>query len=203
MLRFRFVLSLAVTSMLASCAISYTLVAPATISLDGLQLAPVRAWNRAPRQVTPYLRRNAEVWTRDGLLLDRLIVIPGVADGATLFVSRQKDAAFPVFRASMLPNELEELVESSVAKLFGEGNAAVETAGLRPHRFGEHRGVLFNLTVKVSDGPDYKALVGAFVAREELHSVMYFGAEPYYYDKHLADAEQLITAARLATDAAG
>lgn len=198
MCRIRLAALLTFAAIQAGCAISYSLVAPSAISLNGLQLTPAQAWNRAPRQTTPSARKGAEVWTHDGLLLDRLIIIPGVADGEALFVSRQNDAAYPVFRASMLPNEIEELTESSVAKVFGEGNASVATSGLRPHRFGEDRGVLFNLRVAVTDGPEYQGLVGAFIAGERLYTVMFFGAEPYYYDKHLAEAEALITGARLA-----
>jgi hypothetical protein len=197
MSRIRLAAVFVLAALQAGCATGYTMVAPAAVAVNGLQVTPVSAWNRAPVQMTAYARKRAEVWTHDGMLLDRMIIIPGVVDGETLFVSREQDAAFPVFRASMLPNEIEELTESSVAKVFGEGNASVSTSGLRPHRFGEHRGVLFNLAIAVTDGPDYRGLVGSFVAGDRLYMVIYVGADPYYYDKHLAEAEALITGARL------
>lgn len=175
----------------------YTMVAPGTVVVGSLQVTPGVAWNLAPTMVSPASRRNAQVWTQDGLLLDRLMIIPGVPDGETIFTSDQKGAALPVFRASMLPNEIEELTESSIVKLFGEGGVSVSTANLRPHRFGEHRGILFNLEVTVSDGPDYKGLAGSFIVEDTLYMMLFFGAEPYYYEKHLAEAESLITGARL------
>lgn len=182
---------------LSGCVVSYALVAPGTVDLDGLRVNTGTAWNLAPPNVSPSSRKNTQVWTRDGLLLDRLIIIPGVPDGETIVVSRQESAALPMFRADMLPNEIEELTESSIVKLFGEGGVSVETNNLRPHRYGDDRGILFNLDVAVSDGPDYKGLAGSFIANDTLYLMLYFGADPYYYDKHLAEAEAVITSARL------
>lgn len=192
----RFSLSAIVVFALAGCATGYTLVAPGRVAVQALELSPGEAWNAAPSLLVPYARRSAKVWTRDGLMLDRLIVIPEVPAGETLFVSRQQDAAFPAFQATMLPNDIEELVESSVVKLFGEGRTAVSTSGLRPHRFGEHRGVLFDLDVAVSAGPNYKGLAGAFVTNERLNAILYLGADPYYFDKHLDEAAGIIQNAR-------
>lgn len=182
---------------LSACVMSYALVAPGTVDIVGLQVDTESSWNLAPRNLNPESRKDTQVWTQDGLLLDRLIIIPGVPDGETLFVSSRDDAALPVFRADMLPNEIEELTESSIVKLFGEGGVSVGTSNLRPHRYGDDRGILFDLDVAVSDGPDYKGLAGSFIVDDTLYMMLYFGAEPYYYEKHLADAEHLITGARL------
>lgn len=183
---------------LAGCATTgYSLVAPGVVGVGDLTLAPAAAWNRAPAMSTGYLRKGSEEWTKDGPLLDRLLLIGGVRDGETLFENPRKDAALPVFRAGMLANELEELTESSLAKQFGEGAAAVGTSGLRPQRFGEHRGVMFDLDVAVSDGPDYRGLAGAVVVDDRLYLLLYLAADPHYFDKHRAEAEALITSARL------
>ncbi|MCP4333084.1 MAG: hypothetical protein GY785_10555 [Gammaproteobacteria bacterium] len=92
----------------------------------------------------------------------------------------------------MLPNELNEFTESSIVKLFGEGGAVVETSNLRPHRFGADKGVMFDLEVKVSDGPDYKGVTGAMIVNEKLYLIIYLGAEPYYYEKTLDEATEII-----------
>ena len=97
----------------------------------------------------------------------------------------------------MLPNEIEELVESTIVKDFGEGNATVSTSNLRPHRFGNHRGLLFDISATVTESPEYKGVVGAFIADEKLYIMWYFGADPYYYTKHLASAVAIIESARL------
>lgn len=178
-------------------AMNYSLVAPGAVSVEGLELAPATAWNEAPPMLSPASRKASRVWTHDGLLLDRLLIIPAVPDGEPVFRSRDESAALPVFRASMLPNELEELTESSITKLFGEGEAVVETANLRPHRFGDHAGVLFNLDIRVSDSPDYRGVAGAFVAGDRLYLMIFIGAEPHYYDRYAPEAESLIKGARI------
>lgn len=180
----------------AGCIPAYTLVTPGTVSVEGMTVEAAGPWNRAPYTMTARLRDGAEMWTRDGPLLDRLVLIPAVPDGETLLVDRDNTAALPRFRADMLPNELEELAESTLVKYFGEGSSAVSTANLRPHRFGEQRGVLFEIEAAVNDSPDYGGTAGAFIADGALYMVVYLAARPYYHDKHLADAEAIIRSAR-------
>jgi len=182
---------------LSGCAMSYSLVNTGVVAVEGLNVEAGSGWNRAPGIHTPSNRRDAETWTRDGMLLDRLVIIPAIADGEAIMVSKSKSAALPVFKADMLPNELEELVESSMVKTFGEGQSVVSTENLRPNRFGERAGILFDLTATVSDGPQYRGTVGAFIADDKLYLIYFVAAVPFYYDKHIADAEAIIRSATL------
>ena len=61
---------------LTACVPAYMLVAPGTVNVEGLQVSPGQSWNLAPAAVSASMRKNAQVWTQDGLLLDRLIIIP-------------------------------------------------------------------------------------------------------------------------------
>lgn len=196
---FKGVAAVAALAVLSGCVTAYTLVNPGTITVGGMTVTSVGIWNQAPPALRGQLRRNAELWTRDGPLLDRLLLIPAVADGEALLIDRSKTAALPTFKADMLPNELEELTESTMLKYFGEGNATIRTSNLRPQRFGEHRGVLFELQAAVNESPDYSGMAGAFIANDALYMIIYLAAEPYYYGKHLADAEAIIRSARLNT----
>lgn len=174
----------------------YTLVVPGAATIGDLSVNASAGYNLTPALSLPVQRKGAQTWTQDGLLLDRLTFIPSVADGETLLISRQKDAALPVFRKDMLPNEIEELVESTIVKEFGEGNAVVSTSALRPHRYGELPGILFNVSATVTESPEYKGIVGAFIADELLYVMWYFAAEPYYFEKHRVAAEAIIMSAR-------
>jgi len=176
---------------------SYTLVEPGARAFEELQVNATRGWNQAPPMHTPSMRKGAALWTHDGPLLDQLIIIPGVAHGEPLMKSRDKSAALPLFKKDMLPNEIEELTESTFVKYFGEGNAAVTTKNLRPQRFGEHRGVMFDVDATVSDNPDYRGTAGAFVANDKLYMLFFLGAVPHYYDKHSAAAKSVIQSAML------
>jgi hypothetical protein len=97
----------------------------------------------------------------------------------------------------MLPNEIEEFVESSVVRLFGESNATADTSGLRPHTFGANRGFLFDMNLTASEGPNYRGICGAFVNEEKLYLLLFLGAEPYYFEKHQAEVLSIIEGARL------
>lgn len=46
-----------------------------------------------------------------------------------------------------------------------------------------------------AENPDYKSMIGAFVADDKLYSIWYISAEPYCYDKHAAEAENVIQSA--------
>lgn len=181
---------------LQGCVTGYTLVAPGVATIGDLSVSASTGYNLAPALSLPAQRKGAQTWTKDGMLLDRITFVPAVADGEALLVTRQKDAALPVFRKDMLPNEIEELVESTIVKEFGEGNAVVNTSNLRPHRFGEDRGILFDIAATVTESPEYKGIVGAFIAEEKLYVMWYFAADPYYFDKHVAAAETIIKSAK-------
>ena len=192
----RVILTLVATIFISAC-VAYSAVKPGEVEVGSLHLDPSMTWNAAPNVSARFTNRQTQVWTRDGLLLNRIIIVPGIADGDPIFRQTDKGQALPVFQADMLANEIEELVESSIVKMFVEGQASVRTEHLRPNRFGEQRGFMFDMIVTVSDGPDYRGVTGAFIHEKQLYLLMYFGAEPYYYDKHREEAESLIKSARI------
>lgn len=190
----------ALTLLLAGCeTISYSVVPVGARQAGTIELDVAGPWNAVPAYLTPASREGSQTWTRNGILLDRFYIIPSVKDGETLFKQHEKSEALPTFRSGMLPNELMELMESSVVKLFGEGNSVVSTANLRPYRFGEAPGILFDFEATIVDGPKYKGMVGMIKSGEELYVLMYMGADPYYFDKTLPDATRQIQSARLRT----
>lgn len=182
--------------LLSGC-VTFAAVPPGEVNLSGLIVTPQNTWNQAPREWTRLSRGDAKTWTKNGILLDRILIIPAVPDGEPLFRQTSESQALPLFNSSMLPNELAEFIESSIAKLFGEGGAVVEVSGLRPQRFGTDRGVMFDIEVKVSDGPDYKGVAGTLIAGNRLYAIIFIGAEPYYYSESLDEATALIKSARI------
>lgn len=184
---------------IVGCVPAYTLVASGPVAVGNLQLVTPNNLNQAPPVQAPMLRKDSVLFTNDGPDLDRIIVIPGVADGETLIVApARSDVALPTFRAGMLPNEIEEMAESTFVKLFGEGNVVVATDGLRPQTFGDQRGFMFDITATIADAPKQNGMVGAFIANDRLYMVIYLAATPYYFDKHKESAASIIKSARLA-----
>jgi hypothetical protein len=189
---------------ISGCALpAYSLVSVGPNEIEDMQVQAGGGWNRAPVAFTPNAHDGAQTWTQDGPLLDRLVFIPGVPDGEALLTVDDDSAALPVFRKDMLPNELEELMESTIVKLFGEGNAAVNTSNLRPQMFGDNRGVMFDMQAKVTESPDYRGTVGAFIANDELYLMFYLAAEPNYYGKHESAATAIIESAQMVAAASG
>ena len=198
-MKHRNLILLTLVASIAGCALpAYSLVSAGPNAIEGMQVQAGGGWNLAPAAFTPNARADAQTWTQDGPLLDRLVFIPGVPDGEALLNVKEESAALPVFRKDMLPNEIEELMESTIVKVFGEGNAAVSTSNLRPQMFGDNRGVMFDLQAKVTESPDYRGTVGAFIANDKLYLLYYLAAEPYYYGKHESAAQAIIESARLA-----
>lgn len=183
--------------LLSGCVASYKAIDPGPVTVGAMTVYTTNMWNLAPSVSTRAVHRDTQIWTRDGLLLNRIVIIPGVQDGQPIFEQERDSEALPLFKADMLANEIEELTESSIVKLFGEGQVSVATASLRPNRFGEDRGVLFDILVRVSDGPNYGGITGAFVHEQQLFMIIYLGAEPYYYAKHRKEAEAIILSARI------
>jgi hypothetical protein len=183
--------------MLGGCAVPFTAVQPGPVAVADMEITPQSTWNQASSTMSPFARKDAQVWTHDGMLLNRLLIIPAVPEGEPIFRVPSETAALPVFRADMLPNEVEEMVESSMVKLLGEGESAVETSNLRPTKFGDRRAFMFDFVGKLTDGPDYKGVVGAAVVEDRLYLIVYFGADPYYFEKHRDEAEAIIRSARI------
>lgn len=185
--------AIVVASLASGCATTaYRTVIPGVHEIGDMKIAAGPGWNLVPGSATPNSRSTSRTWTQDGLLLDRLMLIPGVSDGESIIRSRNEGAALPVFRSDMLPNELEELVESTIVKLYGEGNAAVSTSNLRPQGFGGHAGVKFDLQAEVTDSPDYRGIVGAFIYEERLYMIVFIAAEPHYFEKHREKVDAII-----------
>lgn len=185
---------------LAGCvSTQFKAVAPGTVSLGDLTVEATDAsWNKAPQTMTRHLHKGSQLWTRDGLLLDYMVLIPGVSNGGTLFKSRSKSLVYPAYQAGMLPNEIVELTESSLAKLNGT-DVAVSSANLRPFRLGAQRAVMFDLTLIGTDGPSRRGRAVAFVQDEALYLMLYVGTRLHYFDKHWDSALATMNTARLSS----
>jgi len=184
---------------LAGCtSTQFAALSPGTVKVQGLTVEAADAsWNKAPRMLTPHLHKGSQLWTRDGPLLDYMVLIPDVEDGETLFKSRSKSLVYPSYRKGMLPNEIIEVVESSLAKLSGN-NVVVTSAGLRPYKLGNQRALMFDLELVDAEGPRRKGRAVIFVEDEQLYVMMYVATSLYYFDKHWESALATMNSAKIA-----
>ena len=194
----RRIFALAICLGLSGCvSTQFTLVEVGSVQVEGMSVSTQDAgWNKAPQIMTGYLRDDSELWTRDGILLDRLFIIPSVDNGGALFESSSKELVFPTFKGDMLPNEIIELVEASFAKLLGN-DTLVESSGLRPYRLDDQRAVMFELTTTSSEQPRRKGRSLAFVKDQSLYLVVFLATDIHYFEKHWAEAEALMQSVKV------
>ena len=135
-----------------------------------------------------------QAWTQNGLSLDRLVLIPRVADGESIYL-RRDNIDYPFFEADMTSSEQVALVKETIELAQGANQTAVTVGHTRPHRFGRHDGILFDLGAAVHDGPEYRGMAGAFVAEDQFYVVYFLGAVPYYFEQLASTALSTIESA--------
>ena len=56
---------------------------------------------------------------------------------------------------------------------------------------------MFDIEAAITESPDYRGSVGAFVVDEKLYMVVFLAAEPHYFNKHAERADAIIKSATL------
>ncbi|TQV74184.1 hypothetical protein FKG94_16385 [Exilibacterium tricleocarpae] len=176
---------------LSGC-VQYSLVPAKTTTGGGIQITPSIAWNKAPSQYNP--GKNTEVWTADGQSLNQLVFVGGVSTGSPIFKQPNKNIPMPAFSSDMLPNEIEEMVETSIKNRYN-GQVAVDTSNLRPAKFGDNRGFRFNVEYFTVNGLQTKGDVIASIKDDQLYMIIFTAAGMHYYDKYIGEVEKLFASA--------
>ena len=160
---------------------------------DTYSVDPQLRWASVPA------RPGLDLWTVDGAALDSVTFIKGVADGEAVFRGPIGSGApdedrRPKFRAEMTPSDIAELFVDSYA-LFR--NQKLETAGLRPAKFGTEDGFRFEMTWVTPAGLEMQALVAGAIIKKRLHAVVYSGARAHYFPKYRDAVEKLLISIKL------
>ncbi len=198
-MKLRHLISMAALSMLAACATGDRAAIPGVESVGKMQVTMSEGWTIVPASETPRISSLSKTYTRDGLPHDRLILISGIDSGDPIL----RDAGGSVFRASMSPNDLEQLVGSTIPGLYGNAAATVSASNQRPQGFGADGGILFDVELAVADSPDNKGIAGAFIAEERLFAIVYLAEEPGSYQKHLDAAMDAINSVSIRVSTTG
>jgi hypothetical protein len=169
----RKIAALAILILATACVPSMVATPPQEpIQIGFYSVTPQTEWNR------PMLIAD-EIWTVDGYALQSLRFLE-VAHGETLSGREDPDGKSPVFRKTMLPNEIQEFV--------------VET--LAGAKFGSLPGFRFSFRMVSEDGLEYEGVVLATVREDTLHLIAYMGTRLHYYPKHAKDVEKLFASIR-------
>ena len=183
-------LAAAMVLMLAACVSTGQLVpARSGIPVFDLQLDSQLDWSRTklPRE---------EIWTIDGVFLNRFLVYSGVKPGEHVFLagherSRRPDG--PWFRPGMRPDEIRDVILDA---LRGSGWSNVSASNLRPARFGDVDGLRFEAAMTLSNGLLYKGMFGAVERKGKLVHFLWIAPAEYYYDRDAAAVEKMFESMR-------
>src|SRR5690606_22735970 len=180
---------------LVGCVPSYSLVkpAPTKVAANSLQVQPTRAWNRAPPSAAEI--KQKESWTQNGLMLDSISFIGGLKDGQAIAKQHKKaDQKVPVFRASMLPQDLVSMVESYYRIL---GVSVFETLSVTPIRFIGENGVQFDYEFVGADEVRRRGRAVMAISQGKLYLMNLNAAAVHYFDAALPEFERMVASAQV------
>jgi hypothetical protein len=183
------VVGVAAVAVLAAACARFGLVGPGTVDIAGAYTVDTSvAWEKSSEG-------RSEMWTVDGLDLQRLTFVNGLADGEALFKAEGDNPEnLPRFHASMSPLEIKELIE---AGLRASGARQLETYDFRSEMFGSLPGNRFDFSYALESGLENEGTVIGANKDGKLYLIIYTGTRFYYYGKHKGDVERLISSIRI------
>ena len=175
-------------SLLAACG-GGRLVQPGTAEAGDIVVDTPLAWSR-------FTFSRYQIWTVDGIALNRLYFIPSVRNGEHVFLERRatkRRPDGPVYRTGMRPDEIRDLLLDA----FSEGGAVGVASGeLRPARFGDRDGLRFEFSASTDTGLLYRGQALAAERGDTLAVLVWMAPTEFYYDRDVAGVTRLLDSAR-------
>lgn len=198
----RLPIALCALALLAGCATRYGLVEPKRQTVANvISVQPGMKWNRM--SLSGY-EGHVESWTLDGPVLNTLLFLTGVPDGEPLFTRRSEDPTRqekpPVFRSTMNPLEIQELLEATVARYFQ--TTLAEGRSLRAETIAEGRGFRFETRMVGRDEVERWGVFVGTVHKGKLYGAWFQGARLNYFERYLPEFDRIIASAKLVGEAA-
>jgi hypothetical protein len=138
----------------------------------------------------------AEVWTMEGLPVDRLLFFPGLKDGES--IESQRDTAGAqgrksfVFRSAMQADEIVALFEGAMTR----DGSTYRLLKLEPSTFGGDKGFRFEYVLtRKSDNVTLSGLGYGAVRRGELFAMLYMAPRLAFFQRHVAQVEGIARSA--------
>lgn len=199
-LTLRAILFLAIL-LLAGCA-PFELVNPGRQTVGNvISVQPALKWNKV---VNHNYEGKVEVWTIDGPVLNTLLFFTGVPDGEPLFTQRAAGSGQqekpPVFRASMNPVEIQELLEATIARYFQ--TTLAEGRNLKPVPVADGKGFRFNTRFVGRDEVERDGVFVGTIRSKKLYGAWFQGAKLHYYDRYLPEFDGMVSSVQLVGEAA-
>jgi hypothetical protein len=150
-----------------------------TVHLDG-------AWN----QINAPGLGPAQIWTMEGLTVDRLMIYSGIRDGEVVHAegpAASKLKSFS-FRSSMQPHEIVSMFEGMLTR----DGSSFKLSKLEPAKFGGLNGFHFEYAViRKQDNVQLSGFCYGSVSRGELFAVLYIAPRLGFFPRHAPQADQI------------
>lgn len=187
----RLLVLLMLATLLASCATGPggKLQAKGTSTVFDMTLDSSLDWARIKS-------RRQEVWTIDGLQLNRLIIFSKTKPNEHVFQmlrERKSRPDGPWYRPGMRLDELEKLVTDGLADQQWVG---VNTTNLRPHAFGAVEGLRFDLQMTNPNGLIYRGTAAVAERNNLLTVLVWMAPKEHYYGRDMAAVNSMLDGMR-------
>lgn len=187
--------------LLAGCA-PFALVSPERQTVgDVISVQPGLRWNKMNNH---NYEGKVEAWTLDGPVLNTLLFFTGVPDGEPLFTRRGAGSGQqekpPVFKASMNPIEIQELLEATIARHFQ--TTLAEGRNLKPVPIADGKGFRFETRLVGRDEVERAGVFVGTIRNKKLYGAWFQGAKLHYYDRYVPEFDRILGSARLVGEAA-
>jgi hypothetical protein len=144
-----------------------------------------------------------EVWTLDGPGLNTLLFFTGVPDGEPLFTratgaAQQEKPA--VFRSTMNPVEVQELLEATMARYFQ--STIAEARNLKPAPVANGQGFRIETRLVGRDEVERDGVFVGTIRNGKLYGAWFQGAKLHYFKRYLPEFDRMVASAQLVGDAA-
>lgn len=198
----RVIILLLLAASLGGCVTPYSLVSPGRQTVgDVISVDPGIKWNKVG--LSGY-QGHIEVWTIDGPQLNTLLFFTGVPDGEPLFTRRapnpEQQEKPPVFRSTMNPLEIQELLEATVARYFQ--TTIAEGRDLRPETIADGRGFRFETRLVGRDEVERLGIFVGTIRNKKLYGAWFQGTRLYYFERYRPEFDRLVKSAHLVGAAA-
>jgi hypothetical protein len=178
----------AILALLAACA-DERLVQPGPAAVDRIAIDTPLAWSR-------FTYPRYQIWTIDGIPLNRLYIVPSVKSGESVFLQQRAGtdrSNAPIFREGMRAEEIRDILLDALTET---GAVDIQAHEFRPARFGDIDGLRFEFDASTATGLRYRGMVAAASRGDQLGFLLWMAPAEYYYDRDAASVARMFDSVR-------
>jgi len=177
--------------LLSSCIAMVKMEAGPVTVKDAMSVTSDGRWNRL--DLPALSGGSSEIWTSDGLSLDVLTFHVGIKDADPLAPAPMGSKRVPpVFRASMVANEIVELYEATAT----QDGSTFKLERLAPVQFAGASGFRFEFSMtRKRDGVALRGFAHGAVIKGKLYLIAFRAPRLHYFAKHLPRVETTMRSA--------